>query len=180
MNHRLSLATLLIASAFASVTAFAQTTPAEPTIKHSGHTGGHQGRRHDPEKMRAMIDERFKKADTNNDGFLSKEEAEKGLPRVARRFADIDADKDGKVSRQEIDGAMKQAGQHRGKHAEARFKKADKNGDGLLSKDEVANASPLVRDFDKIDTNKDGKLSKEELRAYGEERRKARGAAQPK
>ena len=189
MNHRISLLTLLIAGALASTTGFAQTTTSEPVVKPSGEagtSGGRHGGRPDPAQIRKMLDERFKKADTDSDGFLSKEEAEKGMPMVGRRFAEIDANKDGKISREEIDKAMahrEQRGQHGKdgqKHSDERFKKADKNGDGFLSKDEVTAASPLVRDFDKIDTNKDGKLSREEIRAYADERRKARQAGQSK
>ncbi len=50
------------------------------------------------EKLR----EKFDAADANHDGFLSRDEAAKGMPRVAKHFDEIDADHDGKVSMQEI------------------------------------------------------------------------------
>ncbi|VVE39454.1 calcium-binding EF-hand [Pandoraea horticolens] len=44
---------------------------------------------------------------------------------------------------------------------------ADKDGDGYLSRDEVATAEPfLYQHFDEIDVNHDGKLSPAEIRAY--------------
>lgn len=44
-------------------------------------------------------------------------------------------------------------------------KQFDKNGDGSLSKEELA-AFPMPVDFDKADTSKDGKLSAAEFDAY--------------
>ena len=46
--------------------------------------------------------ERFQAADTNKDGFLSKEEADKGMPRMGARFAAIDTNQDGKLSVEEF------------------------------------------------------------------------------
>jgi len=65
----------------------------------------------DPEKcraeMQARVRERFKKADTNGDGRLSREEAQKGMPQVARDFDRIDANKDGVVTLEELEAALK-------------------------------------------------------------------------
>jgi len=46
---------------------------------------------------RAAIEAAFARADTNNDGKLSKEEAAR-LPAIAARFAELDKDKDGSLS----------------------------------------------------------------------------------
>ncbi len=54
------------------------------------------------EKAGAKFREKFDAADTDHDGFLSRDEAAKGMPRVAKHFDDIDANHDGKVSVQEI------------------------------------------------------------------------------
>ena len=48
----------------------------------------------------------FKKADADNDGTLTRDEA-KSMPRVAKHFDAIDADKDGTVSEQEIHDYIK-------------------------------------------------------------------------
>ena len=74
----------------------------------------------DPEKCRAEMQargrERFKKADTNGDGRLSREEAQKGMPQLARDFDRIDANKDGMVTLEELEAARKaRAGASKGK-----------------------------------------------------------------
>ena len=65
----------------------------------------------DPEKCRAetraRADERFKGADANKDGKLTREEAQKSMPVVARHFDEVDANKDGFVTREELDAAQK-------------------------------------------------------------------------
>ena len=50
--------------------------------------------------------ERFKSADKDNDGKLTRTEAD-ALPRVAKNFDAIDVDKDGTVSEKEIHAYMK-------------------------------------------------------------------------
>ena len=74
----------------------------------------------DPEKCRAEAQargrERFKKADANGDGRLSREEAQKGMPQLARDFDRIDANKDGMVTLDELEAARKvRAGASKGK-----------------------------------------------------------------
>ena len=54
----------------------------------------------------AKLDAKFKAADKDNDGTLTKDEA-KSMPRVAKQFDAIDQDKDGTVSEQEIHDYMK-------------------------------------------------------------------------
>jgi hypothetical protein len=63
----------------------------------------------DPEKMRQAFAERFKKADANGDGKLSKAEADAGMPRVGKNFDVIDANKDSFVTQDEIRAAMQKA-----------------------------------------------------------------------
>lgn len=53
-------------------------------------------------EMRAKADERWKAADTDGDGALSRAEAEASMPHMAQRFETFDADRDGKVSRDEM------------------------------------------------------------------------------
>lgn len=65
----------------------------------------------------------------------------------------------------------------KGQFAE-RFKKADANGDGKLTKAEAANGMPMVsRNFDAIDTNKDGFVTPEEIRHAMELRREQKAAS---
>lgn len=65
----------------------------------------------DPAKCRAKIQarqaERFKHADTDGNGALSRAEAEKGMPVLSRHFDRIDANKDGQITREETEAARK-------------------------------------------------------------------------
>ncbi len=115
----------------------------------------------------------LKKVDKDGDEAISKNEAKVALVSLVKRFHAARAagamgpgkwhgmkgKKPGKVDRKKIKAAM-----------EARFKKADKNGDGKLSRDE---APPrLAKRFSKIDTDADGQLSREELKAAFKAHRK--------
>ena len=64
-----------------------------------------------PEKCRAerqaRFEERFKKADVDGNGAISRAEAEKAMPRLARHFDRIDANKDGQLTRDEMTTARK-------------------------------------------------------------------------
>jgi Ca2+-binding EF-hand superfamily protein len=173
MRHT-PIATALIALALTGA-AYAQST-AEPTIKPSAKPG--EARQSGPEGGRGdwnkQLEERFKKADTNNDGFLTKDEAQKGgMERVANRFDTIDANKDGKVSMDEIRGAISKGREDmkdpkkREERMKEEFTRADTNKDGLLSEDEMTKANPrMALNFKAIDANNDGKVSQAELKSY--------------
>ncbi len=114
----------------------------------------------------------FKKADADRNGMLSRAEVEKAMPRLAPKFDSIDTNKDGQLSRGELH-AWKKA--HRGERqakAAERFRHADADGDGAISRAEAEKHAPrLAKKFDQIDANKDGKLTQDELRAYREAKR---------
>ena len=122
----------------------------------------------------------FKKADADGNGALSRAEADKAMPRLAAKFDQIDTNKDGQLSRDELK-AWRKTHKHAHKHgnkterharAAERFKHADANGDGMISRAEAGkNAPRLAQKFDAIDANKDGQLTQDELRAYREARR---------
>ncbi|GAB7549387.1 EF-hand domain-containing protein [Cupriavidus sp. 8B] len=59
-------------------------------------------------EAKALIKERFKAADVNHDGKLTREEAKAGMPEVYKRFDKIDARKKGYVTERQI-GAYWQA-----------------------------------------------------------------------
>jgi Ca2+-binding EF-hand superfamily protein len=112
-------------------------------------------------KRGGHMHERLKAADTNNDGMISREEA-KALPRIAEQFDAIDANRDGFITLDEL-RAYHQA--HKGEQRGEMWKTLDANGDGKLSREEVAGHPRLAKEFDAIDANKDGFLSPDELQA---------------
>ena len=60
------------------------------------------------------------------------------------------------------------------KPAAARFKQADSNGDGMLSREEAKALPSLSKHFDEIDANHDGQLTADELRAWHAKAREQR------
>lgn len=115
----------------------------------------------------------FKQADTDGNGRLSRAEAAKAMPYLADRFDSIDTNKDGQLSRGEL-SAWKKAhpGERQAKAAE-RFRHADADGDGVISRTEAEQHAPrLAKKFERIDADKDGRLTQDELRAYREARRR--------
>lgn len=100
----------------------------------------------------------FEKLDKNADGKVTREEMLSG---VTARFDQADSDKDGTLSDAEKKAAHE-------KHAAERFAKGDKNGDGVLTQDELP--PRFGERLFKLDANKDGKLTREELAKLGEMR----------
>ena len=112
----------------------------------------------------SKLEAAFKKADKDNDGTLTRDEA-KSMPSVAKHFAAIDTDKDGTVSMVEIRASIKKAKE---KHDQAveRFKSADKDNDGTLTKDEAKAMPRVAKNFDAIDKDRDGTVSEREIHDY--------------
>jgi pyruvate/2-oxoglutarate dehydrogenase complex dihydrolipoamide acyltransferase (E2) component len=48
------------------------------------------------------LDQRFTDADKDNDGYISRDEAQAAAPMMARNFDQIDTDHDGRLSREEV------------------------------------------------------------------------------
>lgn len=70
------------------------------------------------ERRRHMLRERFKQADQDNDGTLTREEAEVHMPGLAKHFDEMDIDNDGLVSVDEI--LSTQAKQREAREAQTR------------------------------------------------------------
>lgn len=108
----------------------------------------------------------FKNMDKDGDNAVSKEEAGERWQHLAR----LDKDEDGKVTMKELaagrpggDNAPG-AGRPGGKGAPGEFfKRADKNGDGKLTQDEVP--EQFWSRLSKADKNEDGAVTQEELAA---------------
>ena len=105
-------------------------------------------------------------ADTNGDGFVSREEAQ-AYPLLAGQFDAADANKDGKLDAAEMDAhrdAVRASGRAK---AEARWKAADKDGDGAISRAEAEASMPgVAQRFKKFDVNRDGKIERDELHHF--------------
>jgi hypothetical protein len=54
------------------------------------------------DRIAAKMKDRFDTADADHDGYVSRAEAQQGLPRIAEHFEEIDANRDGKLSYDEI------------------------------------------------------------------------------
>ncbi len=103
--------------------------------------------------------ERFTKLDANNDGVLERSEVAK-MPDAI--FTKIDADKSGTLSQAEMQNAHPKRGPM-GMHGD-KWLPGDADRDGVVTKAEAtAGAQDLAK---KLDANGDGKLTKDEL-AHG-------------
>ncbi len=150
------------------------------TAKHAEGKKGH----HAPD-YKAV----FARFDTNNDQTLSIEEFTVGLKKMHERIA-AHMKKAGARHGDHRHGDHPMHGSH-SKHGDhkrhwdpekakkfrakmdARFKAADKNNDGKLSKEEASDR--LKSRFEKIDVDKDGQLTREEIKKYFKDRHKAKG-----
>ena len=74
--------------------------------------------RADADQRAAAIErlrEKFDAADIDHDGWLSREEAAKGMPRIAAHFDEADTDHDGKLSKDEVAAYVRKLRAARGK-----------------------------------------------------------------
>src|SRR5262245_28946571 len=92
----------------------------------------------------------FEKLDTNADGQVSRDELRAD---VQRKFAEFDLDKNGKVTAAELQTHSAGKFDKFREHIAERINKADANGDGKWTKDELSRMPERI--FAKLDTNKD-------------------------
>lgn len=91
-------------------------------------------------------------------GMVRAEPPADGAPDWGQLRRDVDA------GARRPDGDFETRRQAIRERARARFAEADRNGDGLLSRDAVGQLRPLfARHFDRIDANQDGQASEQEL-----------------
>ena len=121
----------------------------------------------------ARMEAHFKKADKDNDGSLTRDEA-KAMPRVAKNFDAIDADKSGTVTLTEMQATMRKMAKEAHKRGEERFKAADKDGDGSLTREEATGMPKVAKNFDAVDADKSGTVTKKEIHDYMKAHRQER------
>lgn len=105
-------------------------------------------------------------ADTNGDGYVTREEAQ-AYPLLAEHFDAADANKDGRLDTAEMD-AHRQAVRAGGRaKAQARWQAADKDGDGAISREEAEASMPgVAQRFKKFDVDRNGKIERDELHHF--------------
>lgn len=99
---------LLVTAALAlSSAAFADEAGVnEATVEGVQHERYHEPQHIGNKAKHAKGSRAFTKADKDNDGTLTKDEA-KAAPHISKHFDEIDADKDGTVDRDEVHAYMK-------------------------------------------------------------------------
>jgi Ca2+-binding EF-hand superfamily protein len=135
-------------------------TAALPALAQPGPRGGGGG---------FAMGEAFARADTNNDGRVSRDE---GWAWLQARFAEVDANRDGGVTIEELRAYMDaRRGNRPGPRPEARqqmeqrgaamFRALDVNSDGKVTLEELRPFAEAM--FRARDANSDGALSREEV-----------------
>ena len=111
----------------------------------------------------------FAMLDTDKDSGISREEAEKAkMLFMTTNFESIDTNKDGKLSQQELDifsehiSDQPVPAQKPGAPGPL-FIKADKDGNGTLSREEAKDTPDLYKNFDAMDTDHNGGLTPLEI-----------------
>jgi Ca2+-binding EF-hand superfamily protein len=118
----------------------------------------------------AAFEQRFKSADKDRDGKLTRKEAYEAFPRMPEFFSEIDRNRDESITLEEVRRAMEKRvdaaiDASKASSLEQRFRAADKDGDGKLTRKEAYNAFPRMPEhFDAIDRNRDEAITLEEVR----------------
>ena len=113
----------------------------------------------------AKIDQAFNALDMDKSGSLSRAEIEQNAPALADSFDQMDTNHNGVISRAEfkkaiLDAAKKQL------QFRANLAKADKDKNGMLSREEAKVLPNISAHFDEIDANHDGQLTLKEISDY--------------
>ena len=110
-----------------------------------------------------MAEELFKKADQNEDGFITIDEVPEDKK---QNFKLADANEDGKVTKEELQATLAKVDYDNGGPFKRMFTQLDKDGNGTISKKEAP--EKLSKIFNRVDTDNDGELSMTELGKYSQ------------
>jgi Ca2+-binding EF-hand superfamily protein len=143
-----------LALALATFTAVAQDADTRPARKSGPGGPPEAGRRQAPQPIMSIFD-------TNHDGVLSAQE----IAGAATALYNLDKDQDGQITVKEFcaQGRARRSGGRNAPPANVPpcFTLFDKNGDGVLSSQEIADASSVLKTLDK---NQDGQITADEIR----------------
>ncbi len=113
-------------------------------------------------ELDAKFDQLFKAVDANEDGKISRAEAELKAPAMAENFDAIDTKHDGGLTKAEI-RAFTAALEEKRRAFSHKLEKADKDKNGVLTRDEAKVLPGLSTHFDEVDSNHDGQLIIKEI-----------------
>ncbi len=113
----------------------------------------------------AKIDQAFNALDTDKSGSLSRAEIEQNAPALAGSYDQIDANHDGMISKKEFKDAILAAAKRQREFID-KLARADKDKNGMLSREEAKALPNLSANFDEIDANHDGQLTLKEISDY--------------
>lgn len=104
--------------------------------------------------------------DVNNDGFVTRDEA-KDYPMLSAQFDAADTNKDGKLDAAEMDAHRNEMRASGRAKAQERWKAADTDGDGAISRKEAEASMPGVAErFKKFDVDGNGKIERAEMHQF--------------
>ena len=116
--------------------------------------------------------------DANNDGFVTREEAQ-SYPMLSAQFDAADANQDGRLDMAEMDAhraVMRSTGRAR---AQERWQAADKDADGAISRDEAQASMPrLAERFEQFDADRSGKVERAEMHQFRMRRKGCAGGSE--
>ena len=113
-------------------------------------------------------------ADADNDGVVTRQEAQ-AFPRLSGDFDAADTNKDGKLDAAEMNAHRERMKVEMRAKADERWKAADKDGDGAISRAEAEVSMPrMAESFKTFDANADGKVSRDEMHNFRMKKKKHR------
>jgi Ca2+-binding EF-hand superfamily protein len=115
-----------------------------------------------PSALDEELQDRFRQADADADGALSRKEAAAAKFSFSRSFEGVDADGNGLVTLYELGDAV----QSRIKAWFSDLDVADRDKDGTLTEAEAASAPSAGKVFKQADTNQDSRLSRDEYETF--------------